>query len=69
MTSYKLREPSAAPFIAPRSQEFFLDVTLELLTDPVPNVRLVATGLLPALKQSIRLPEDVEQLVGGCRAG
>jgi serine/threonine-protein phosphatase 4 regulatory subunit 4 len=41
-------------------------VTLELLADPVPNVRLAATGLLPALKQSIRLPEDVEQLVSSC---
>jgi hypothetical protein len=40
-------------------------VTLELLADPVPNVRLAATALLPALKTSIRLPEDVEQLVGG----
>ena len=34
-----------------------------LLVDVVPNVRLVAVALLPALKQTIRLPEDVEQLV------
>jgi len=38
---------------------------LELLVDPVPNVRLAALALLPALKQTIRLPEDVEQLVRG----
>ena len=45
-------------------KDYLLDVTLELLSDPVPNVRLCAAALLPALKQSIRLPEDVEQLVG-----
>jgi serine/threonine-protein phosphatase 4 regulatory subunit 4 len=56
-------------------KEYLLDVTVELLADPVPNVRLVAATLLPALKQSIRLPEDVEQLVGwsgwfwGCWVG
>ena len=37
---------------------------MELLSDSVPNVRLAALGLLPALKQTIRLPEDVQQLVG-----
>lgn len=36
---------------------------MELLSDSVPNVRLSALGLLPALKQTIRLPEDVQQLV------
>jgi hypothetical protein len=36
---------------------------MELLSDSVPNVRLAALGLLPALKQTIRLPEDVQQLV------
>lgn len=36
---------------------------MELLSDTVPNVRLAALGLLPALKQTIRLPEDVQQLV------
>ncbi|DBA65676.1 TPA: hypothetical protein ACH3X2_002731 [Trebouxia sp. C0005] len=41
---------------------YFLDTCLELTADPVPNVRLHLTALLPALKQSIRLPEDVEQL-------
>lgn len=40
-----------------------MDVTIELLSDPVPNVRIAAAALLPALKRSIRLPEDVEQLV------
>lgn len=43
-------------------QDHFLDMILELLADPIPNVRLSATSLLPALKQTIRLPEDVEQL-------
>lgn len=39
-------------------------MTLELLADPVPNVRFAAAALLPALKQMLRLPEDVELLVG-----
>jgi hypothetical protein len=42
-----------------------LGALLELLVDPVPNVRLAALALLPALKQTIRLPDDVEQLVRG----
>lgn len=42
-----------------------LQAVVELLSDAVPNVRLVALGLLPALKQTIRLPEDVQHLVGG----
>jgi len=36
---------------------------MDLLSDAVPNVRLAALGLLPALKQTIRLPEDVQHLV------
>ncbi len=36
---------------------------LDLLLDPIPNVRMHACSLLPALKRTIRLPEDVEQLV------
>lgn len=36
---------------------------MDLLPDAVPNVRLAALGLLPALKQTIRLPEDVQHLV------
>ncbi len=40
-----------------------MDLAMELLVDPIPNVRLHVTPLLPALKQTIRLPEDVEQLV------
>ncbi|KAL3156729.1 hypothetical protein ABBQ38_001004 [Trebouxia sp. C0009 RCD-2024] len=43
-------------------KSYFLDACLELTADPVPNVRLHLAALLPALKQSIRLPEDVEQL-------
>jgi serine/threonine-protein phosphatase 4 regulatory subunit 4 len=39
---------------------------MELLSDAVPNVRLAALSLLPALKQTIRLPEDVQQLVSRC---
>lgn len=41
---------------------------MELLSDAVPNVRLAALSLLPALKQTIRLPEDVQQLVRHCLA-
>jgi len=59
---------SPIPPPPPPPQEYLLHVTLELLSDPVPNVRLAAATLLPAMKQSIRLPEDVEQLVGA-RAG
>lgn len=40
-----------------------MQAVMELLSDSVPNVRLAALGLLPALKQTIRLPEDVQQLV------
>jgi hypothetical protein len=40
-----------------------LQAVMELLSDAVPNVRLVALALLPALKQTIRLPEDVQHLV------
>jgi serine/threonine-protein phosphatase 4 regulatory subunit 4 len=36
---------------------------MDLLLDPVPNVRLCIARLLPSLKQTIRLPEDVDQLV------
>ncbi len=56
------------------SKRFFkelhlLDACLELLADAVPNVRLAAARLLPCLKLTIRLPEDVDYLVGpgpGC---
>jgi serine/threonine-protein phosphatase 4 regulatory subunit 4 len=44
-------------------KEHLLEGVLGLLSDAVPNVRLAALGLLPALKQTIRLPEDVERLV------
>jgi hypothetical protein len=44
-------------------KEHLLEGVLGLLGDGVPNVRLAALGLLPALKQTIRLPEDVERLV------
>ncbi|KAG2445689.1 hypothetical protein HXX76_000297 [Chlamydomonas incerta] len=43
-------------------KDYIFDLVLELLYDPVPNVRLCATGLLPSLKQCIRLPEDVDLL-------
>ena len=43
-------------------KDWFFDLCLELLYDPVPNVRLQATSLLPSLKQVIRLPEDVDLL-------
>lgn len=46
-------------------KEHLLEGVLGLLSDGVPNVRLAALGLLPALKQTIRLPEDVERLVRG----
>jgi serine/threonine-protein phosphatase 4 regulatory subunit 4 len=44
-------------------KENFLGLIMLLLVDVIPNVRLTAVALLPALKQTIRLPEDVEQLV------
>jgi hypothetical protein len=44
-------------------KENFLGVAMLLLVDPVANVRLTAAALLPALKHTIRLPEDVELLV------
>ncbi|GIL70257.1 hypothetical protein Vretimale_3531 [Volvox reticuliferus] len=43
-------------------KEYAFDLVLELLYDPVPNVRLAATSLLPALKSCIKLPEDVDLL-------
>ncbi|GLC55027.1 hypothetical protein PLESTB_000932600 [Pleodorina starrii] len=43
-------------------KEYVFDLVLELLYDPVPNVRLAATALLPALKTCIKLPEDVDLL-------
>lgn len=45
-----------------RFREDFLSPCLELLADPVALVRLRAVRLLPALKQVIRLPEDVAAL-------
>lgn len=50
-------------------KEHLLEGVLGLLGDGVPNVRLAALGLLPALKQTIRLPEDVERLVRRRLAG
>ena len=41
-----------------------MDPCLELLQDPVAAVRLAGARLLPLLKGSVALPEDVEQLVG-----
>lgn len=43
-------------------KEYVFDMCLELLYDPVPNVRIVVTSVLPGLKQCIRLPEDVDLL-------
>ncbi|MEW5313019.1 MAG: hypothetical protein WDW38_004614 [Sanguina aurantia] len=43
-------------------KEFVFDLCLELLYDPVPNVRLTTTALLPRLKLGIKLPEDVDLL-------
>ncbi|KAG2485883.1 hypothetical protein HYH03_015466 [Edaphochlamys debaryana] len=43
-------------------KEFVFDSVLELLYDPVPNVRLAATQLLPGLKMCVKLPEDVDLL-------
>ncbi len=41
------------------------DLCMELVYDPVPNVRLQMAPMLPSLKQVIRLPEDVELLEVG----
>jgi len=49
-------------FSARFTKEWLFDLCLELLYDPVPNVRMQTTGVLPHLKQAIRLPEDVDLL-------
>ncbi|GAX81677.1 hypothetical protein CEUSTIGMA_g9105.t1 [Chlamydomonas eustigma] len=43
-------------------KEWVFDLCLELLYDPVPNVRIQVIPLLPSLKQVVRLPEDVDFL-------
>ncbi len=43
-------------------KDYVFDLVLELLYDPVPNVRLAATGLLPPLKSVVQLPGDVDLL-------
>lgn len=43
-------------------KDWLFDLCLELLYDPVPNVRLTAASILPQLKQCVRLPEDVDLL-------
>ena len=43
-------------------KEYVFDMCIELLYDPVPNVRIVVTSVMPGLKQCIRLPEDVDLL-------
>ena len=40
----------------------FLDAAIEICGDEVPNVRLMACSLLCGLKQSIKLPDDVDAL-------
>ncbi|KAG1661126.1 hypothetical protein FOA52_011856 [Chlamydomonas sp. UWO 241] len=58
--------PVAQHMIASFSSRFvkdwLYDLVLELLYDPVPNVRISVSHLLPSLKQAIRLPEDVDLL-------
>ncbi len=44
-------------------REYLLEQVVPLLYDAVPAVRLAALSLLPALKRTVRLPEDVERLV------
>lgn len=36
---------------------------MDLMYDPVPNVRLHSCSLLPQMKQTVKLPDDVDQLV------
>ncbi|GAX76223.1 hypothetical protein CEUSTIGMA_g3667.t1 [Chlamydomonas eustigma] len=43
-------------------KDWVFDLCLELLYDPIPNVRLQVIPLLPSLKQVVRLPEDVDLL-------
>lgn len=45
------------------AQAYFLDCCLDMFYDGVPNVRLHALNLLPRLKQTIELPQDVRKLV------
>lgn len=43
-------------------REHFFGPCIDLMSDPVPNIRLKVCELLPDLKQTIRLPDDVEFL-------
>lgn len=43
-------------------REYFFGLCIDLMSDPVPNIRLKVCELLPDLKQTIRLPDDVEYL-------
>ena len=56
----------AEAFLTTFSRRFFRDHLLEpmldLLDDPVVNVRLRACRLLPQLKRTLRLPEDTAVL-------
>ncbi|CAG9466704.1 unnamed protein product [Pedinophyceae sp. YPF-701] len=43
-------------------RDYFFDWCVDIMNDSVANVRLSVASLLPDLKQTIRLPEDVEYL-------
>ncbi|GAX79120.1 hypothetical protein CEUSTIGMA_g6560.t1 [Chlamydomonas eustigma] len=43
-------------------REWVFDLCMELMYDQVPIVRLQVTPLLPALKQGLRIPEDIDLL-------
>eukprot|EP00232_Nephroselmis_pyriformis_P017459 CAMPEP_0182900592 /NCGR_PEP_ID=MMETSP0034_2-20130328/28966_1 /TAXON_ID=156128 /ORGANISM="Nephroselmis pyriformis, Strain CCMP717" /LENGTH=678 /DNA_ID=CAMNT_0025034831 /DNA_START=313 /DNA_END=2346 /DNA_ORIENTATION=+ len=43
-------------------KEMFLDACFDALADPVANVRMRSVSLLPGLKRSVKLPDDVEAL-------
>ncbi|GMH39898.1 hypothetical protein BSKO_07802 [Bryopsis sp. KO-2023] len=43
-------------------KDHMLDYYIDLMHDPIPNVRLHSCSLLPNMKQTVKLPEDVDQL-------
>eukprot|EP01025_Chloroclados_australasicus_P053173 TRINITY_DN6234_c0_g1_i4.p1 TRINITY_DN6234_c0_g1~~TRINITY_DN6234_c0_g1_i4.p1 ORF type:complete len:806 (+),score=97.74 TRINITY_DN6234_c0_g1_i4:299-2716(+) len=43
-------------------KEYLLDLCLDLMYDSVPNIRIHVCTLLPQMKQTVKLPEDVDLL-------
>mmetsp|Transcript_38549 Transcript_38549/g.46602 ORF Transcript_38549/g.46602 Transcript_38549/m.46602 type:complete len:770 (+) Transcript_38549:354-2663(+) len=58
----ELAENLLAVFSSKFFRDNFLEEAVNLLQDPVPNVRMKACLLLPQLKRTVKLPDDVELL-------